>query len=120
MPKKLFALSEEDVNTLREVVRAWRAGDLGRPMPKGRQVQGRPDIVFGVVDATVTGTTGAVTTPASGTLSVYGFTSTGGTTDTGRNETVYNLSGTSATTDEWYCAVRDYKSGKFLLTNGDT
>lgn len=115
-----FALSQTDVDTLRELVAAYRAGELGRPMPRRFDVPGRVNILFGVVDATVTGTTGAVTNPVSGTLSVYKFTSTGGTTDTGRNETVYNVSAVSATTAEWSVAIRDYESGNFILAMCDT
>jgi len=85
-----------------------------------RPLGGRSDVIFGVVDATVTGTTGAVTDPGSGTLSVYKFTSTGGTSDTGRNETVYNMTAINATTDEWFVCLRDYQSGLFMLTMSDT
>ena len=85
-----------------------------------RPLGGRSDVIFGVVDATVTGTTGAVTDPGSGTLSVYKFTSTGGTSDTGRDETVYNMTTIDATTSEWSVCMRDYQSGLFMLAKGDT
>ena len=116
MPEKLYALSEGDVTTLRDLIAAFRAGDLGRPMGQKRPLGSRSNSVFGVVDATVTGTTGAGTDPTSGTLSVYKFTSTGGTSDTGTNETVYNMSLTDVTTDQYAVCERDFQSGNWILT----
>ena len=113
--EKLYALSEADYGILKEVVSAWRNGELGRPQPKPRRHLDRSDVVFGIVDATVAGTTGVATKPASGTMSVYDFTSTGGTTDTGRDETVYNPSATAATTGEWTVCLRDFRSGLWLV-----
>jgi len=115
MPKNIYALSESDAATLREMAAAYRAGELGRPLPKPRRPLPRCDVIFGVVDSQILGTTGSVTTPGSGTLNVYTFTSTGGTSDTGRNETVYNATATNASTDEYTVCVRDYNTGHYLI-----
>lgn len=112
--EKVYALSEADYATLREMAAAWRSGELGRPMGKPRTSSSRSEVIFGFVDATVTGTTGAATKPISGTLSVYGFTSTGGTTDAGFDETIYNATPVSMTTGQWVVGVRDFKSGNFF------
>ena len=112
--EKLYALSEADYGILKEVVSAWRNGELGRPTQTRRNPGPRSDVVFGFVDATVAGTTGVATKPVSGTLSVYGFTSTGGTTDAGFDETVYNATPVSLTTGQWVVGVRDFKSGNFF------
>jgi len=113
--RKLNMLSGEDVQVLREVVAQWRAGNLGRPLPQDRPSASRPNIVFGVPDSTITGTTGAATQPASGTVSVYNFTSTGGTSDSGRDVTAYNIRSADATTDNYVVCARDYKSGDWLI-----
>jgi hypothetical protein len=112
----VYALSEGDVGVLRELVAAYRSGLLTRPNPSGRYLEQRSEIMFGIVDATITGTTGSATTPGSGTLSVFNFTSTGGTTDSGNNETVYNASATDATTAEWTVCVRDFQSGNWIIS----
>ena len=116
----LYALSESDVSVLRDLVSAYRSGLLGKPNASRRITEQRQEIIFGVVDATITGTTGAATDPGSGTMSVFNFTSTGGTTDTGDNETVYNMSASSATTDEWQVCIRDFQSSNWMLAICDT
>jgi len=112
MAEELYALNLADVQTLRELVAAYRRGDLGRPQERGNAVPlVRGDVVFGIADAAISA---AATTPVSGTLNVYKMSSTGGVSDSGRNETVYNLSSVSRTTDEYTVGVRDYYSGKYL------
>lgn len=103
-----FQRMQQELNNLRRRLSAFRC-ELGDG-----------DVIFGVADAAIAGTSAALGDPYCGTLSVYKFTSTGGTTDqagttdSGRNETVYNLDTVSRTTDEYTVCVRDYKSGKWL------
>lgn len=115
MAEQLYGLSGGDVQTLREIVAAYRAGALGRPTYPGRTpLAERSNVIFGVADAAIAGTSAALADPGSGTLNVYKLSSTGGTTDSGRDETVYNLDTVSRTTDEYTVCVRDYESGKWL------
>lgn len=119
MPDDAYYLSRADVDVLRQIVAAYKRGDLGRPLQNARRaLPERSGVLFGVVDSAVNGTSGALTDPPSGTLNVYKFTSTGGTTDSGYDETVYNLSTVSRTTDEFTIAVRDFESGKFCAVSG--
>ena len=110
---KLYALSEDDVNALRDVIAAHRAGNLGGARGVVRRVFGRSNCIFGVADGTIAGTTGAATQPAGGTVSVHKFV-TSGTSDTGKNETAYNLSSVEVTTGMYVVLVRDYQSGVWL------
>lgn len=115
----LYALTEKDVATLKELVKAWRHEFLDRPSMKRQSERGqRADVIFGVVDASVAGTSNGLSDPPSGTMNVYNFSSTGGTTDSGLDETVYNLSSVARTTAEYTVAVRDYESGKWLAVAG--
>jgi hypothetical protein len=125
MAEQLYGLTGGDVQTLREIVAAYRAGSLGRPTYPGRTPLGeRSNVIFGVADAAIAGTSDDLSDPYCGTLNVYKFTSTGattdqaGTTDSGRDETVYNLSTVSRTTDEYTTCVRDYESGKWIAVGG--
>jgi hypothetical protein len=115
----VYGLSEDDVRLLRAMARDYRAGWLGRPLAKGsRSPAQRSSVIFGVADSGIAGTTGTLTDPGSGTLSIHNFTSTGGTTDSGLDETVYNVSTVTRTTDEFTVCVRDYESGRFLAVAG--
>jgi len=108
-----FQRMQQELNNLRRRLSAFRC-ELG----------GEENVIFGVADASIAGTTAALADPASGTLNVYKFTSTGattdqaGTVDTTRDETVYNLSTVARTTDEFTVAVRDYESGKWMAVAG--
>jgi len=115
MTDKLFALSETDVDALRGILSRYRAGNLGRPKTDTPGLPPRSNVLFGVPDATITGTTGSATNPANGTLSVYNFTSTGGTSDTGSNVTAYNMRSVDSTTDSYAICTRDYQSGNWMI-----
>lgn len=119
MSDDLYALSEDDVKVLREVVAAWKNGTLNRPLQHSRRsLSVRRDIIFGVPDAAINGTSDALSDPPSGTLNVYEMTSAGATTDSGQDETIYNPSSVARTTGEYVVAVRDYKSGLFMAATG--
>jgi hypothetical protein len=101
------------------MVAAWRRGEFRREAGEGLpSLAERPDVLFGVADASIAGTTGTLTKPGSGTLNVYKFTSTGGTSVTTRDETVHNLSTVARTTSEYTVAVRDYQSGRWMAVAG--
>jgi hypothetical protein len=118
MADELYALTKADVDVLRQVVSAWRQGNLGRPLQNSRRVLvGRTSVMFGVASTAIAGTTAALTDPGSGTLNVYKFDGTG-TTDTGRDETVYNLDTVSRTTGQFTVCVRDDESGRWMATGG--
>jgi hypothetical protein len=102
-----FQRMQQEMNNLRRRLSAFRC-ELG----------GEENVIFGVADASIAGTSAALADPASGTLNVYKFNSTGGTTDTSRDETVYNLATVARTTDEYTVAVRDYQSGKWMAVAG--
>lgn len=114
-----YYLNEDDVTILRQMAAAWKRGDFrvaaGEGLPP---LPERADVIFGVADSPVAGTTGTLTTPGSGLLSVYKFTSTGGTTDTTYNTTVHNLSAVSRTTDQFTIAARDFRSGRWMAVAG--
>lgn len=113
-----YVLSKSDVDILRRIVDAFQRGNLTLKSEGLPPLTPRSDVVFGVADASIAGTTGTLTTPGSGTLNVYKFTSTGGTTVTTRDETVYNLSTVARTTDEFTIAVRDFQSGRWMAVAG--
>ena len=114
-----YFLTGDDVTTLRTMVAAWRRGEFRREAGEGLpSLAERPDVLFGVADASIAGTTGTLTKPGSGTLNVYKFTSTGGTSVTTRDETVHNLSTVARTTSEYTVAVRDYQSGRWMAVAG--
>jgi hypothetical protein len=74
-----------------------------------------PRRIFGALTSAITGTTGLLANPKTGTLEVYSLTSTGGTTNTGRTQTVYHFSMVDATTDRWVGATKDMESGNWVL-----
>ncbi len=118
MADDLYGLSKADVDLLRDIVAAYRRGDLGRPMQNSRRtLASRTSVMFGVASTAIAGTTAALTDPGSGTLNVYKFDGTG-TTDTGRDETVYNLDTVSRTTGQFTVCVRDDESGRWMATGG--
>ena len=102
-----FQRMQQEMNNLRRRLSAFRC-ELG----------GEENVIFGVADASIAGTSAALADPASGTLNVYKFNSTGGTTDTSRDETVHNLSTVARTTSEYTVAVRDYESGRWMAVAG--
>lgn len=119
MADEHYVLSKSDVDVLRQVVAAWRSGTLGRPLQSPhRPLPARTSVIFGVPDASIEGTSDTLSEPHNGTLNVYTLTSTGGTTDSGRDETVFNLSTVARTTGEFVSAVRDDASGQWLMTSG--
>lgn len=114
-----YILSADDVAILREVVSAYRRGGLIRPLQAtGRTLPPRRDIIFGVAEAAVEGTSDALSDPHAGTLNVYELTTAGGTTDSGQNEEFWNMSSVARTTSEYTVCVRDYKSGLFMSMGG--
>ena len=116
MPDPLYALTATDVSALREIVSAYRSGDLGRPIEANWKWQKyRSVVVFGILDGAAAATTALIGPPKSATLKVYNMTSTGGTTYSGRDETVYNFAPQAATTDRWTFCVRDHYSGNWLI-----
>ena len=115
MNRKAYVLSPGDAQLIRDMAESFRAGDLGRPRPFFRRRLARSNFAFGIADATITGTTGAATKPHSGTVSLHTFTSTYGTSDSGLDVTAYNLSPVSATTGEFVCLARDFKSGQWVI-----
>lgn len=114
-----YYLNGDDVRVLRQIVDRYKRGEFFEQKGEGLpQLPKRGDVLFGVADVAIDGTTGTLTTPGSGTLNVYDFTSTGGTTVTTRDVTVYNLSSIARSTSEYTVAVRDYKSGNFMAVAG--
>jgi len=113
--KRIYGLSPADANLLQDMAARFRAGELGRPLPEQSQFMERANFAIGRPDATVTGTTGTLTDPGSGTVSMHRFTSTGGTCDTGQNVTAYNLATIDATTDMYVVMARDYATGNWLI-----
>lgn len=114
-----YYLNEDDVRILRRMADAFRRGENVEQKGEGLPpLPHRPDVIFGVADAPIAGTTGTLTTPGSGTLSVYKFTSTGGTTDTTYNTTVHNMSTVARTTDEFTVAIREFRSGRWMAVAG--
>lgn len=116
MAEQLYALTAADVGVLKDLIAAFRRGELGRPLQSSRRVlPARGSVMFGMADTAIEATSG--TNPGSGTLNVYRMT-TGGTTDTGRDETVRNLSSVARTTGEFTVCVRDDESGQWLAASG--
>lgn len=115
----LYALTPGDVNRLRELLRWFERTPKGNTHQQiTRPSLGPRSIVeLGQADSTIAGTTTG--TPGSGTVSVYGFTSTGGTTDTGINVTAYNFSKDSVASGRWLHLVRHHRSGRWLVNYED-
>ena len=113
---RLYGLTETQVERLKRLLDRVESGE---PIPVARERQwwesGPDRIIVGLVDSSIAATTSLTGPPVPGTLNVYGFTSAG-TTDTGRDETVYNFAPQAATTDRWTIAERDDVTGKWVIT----
>jgi hypothetical protein len=119
MPDDFYVLKLNDVNRIRRML-AWFEGtpqgaerrDGGTP-----SISNRRTIELAKADSTIAGTT--TVTPGSGTCSIYTFTSTGGTSDTGLNVTAYNLSKDSIASGRWLHLIRHHRSGRWLINYED-
>lgn len=116
MPEDLYGLSLSDVLELRKLLQSFRAGELGAPASRDTRRPLRPeDTIIGTLDgaaAALSSLTGALT---SATMSVYSFSSTGGTSDSGRNETVWNASKMQAVTGRWTVARRISTNARYVI-----
>lgn len=85
------------------------------PRAQRRPSPGSPrDIEFGKADSTIS----AATTSGvfgNGTCSIYTFTSTGGTTDTGENLTAWNMSLDTVAAGPWLQFKRHFRTGRWLI-----
>ena len=116
MADEIYGLSEADVSLLREMARAFRAGELGRPLAKPtRRPLRQEECIFGTLDGAIAATTAFTGPLKSGTMSVYSFTSTGGTSDTGLSETVYNAAKTQCITNVWTVAKRISRATRYIV-----
>lgn len=112
-----FVLDEGGVEALNAVQQAYRRGELQRrPLRGGRRLPVRTVSEFGKADAVISGST--TVTPGSGTVSIWSFTSTGGTTDTGTNVTAYNMTDRDVHTGGWVQLLRHERTGNWMITNG--
>lgn len=116
MPEELFGLPQSEVDLLRDMAAAYLAGELGPPYRgKTRRPMRSADVIFGFLQDSITATTGVDGAPNSGTLVLYEFTSTGGTTATTETETVYHFAPVAATTDRWSFAQRESRTAQYIL-----
>lgn len=91
----------------------YREATSGRTVVFTNQV-----VEIGKADSTIAASsTGG--TPGSGTVSIYTFTSTGGTTDTGENVTAFNLSIDSVAAGRWLGLNRHDRTGLWLIIYED-
>ena len=117
MAETLYALSASDVTRLRRLLAAFDAGELGQPSQGRRPLPGADRVIWGALTSAAAATTALLGPAKSATMNVYTFASTtGGTTDSGRDETVWNLAPQAATTDRWTVAERDNMSGQWIIT----
>ena len=117
MADDLYALSLEQIQRVAAMLSAFEAGELGRPQQPGRQPLGEgPKTIFGTLDGAAAATTALTGGLKSATLSVYSFTTTGGTTDTGHNETVWNAAKMQADTGRWTIAQRISANQRYVIT----
>jgi len=117
-PGKLYALTDDDVARLRAMLADWeqRPRREAPVVSPNERVRAYPDVEFGKADAVIAGTT--TVTPNSGTVSVWDFTSTGGTTDTGYNVTAYNVTPRDINTEGFVQLQFHPRSGKWLAVHG--
>jgi len=117
MAEQLYGLTATDVQRIKRMLRAYE-NDVKANTPRhagDRQVK-RDDCLFGRADDTISGST--TSTPGSGTVSLWKFTSTGGTTDTGDNVTAHNMTDRDIRTQGWVILHRDWRSNRWMITNG--
>lgn len=116
MADEIFGFTQMQIARLKRIIEAVEDSDLTRPNQSGRgRPRGRNTCVFGYLESAITGLAALNSAPTTGVLSVYSFTSTGGTTDTGDDVGVYHFATVSATTDRWTMAQWDHRSSKWLL-----
>lgn len=108
-------LTNEQVERIERVLTAFESGDLGSLHRGSRRPLYPARVIVGILTDPIAATTALTSKPKVGTLNVYSFTSTG-TTDTGRDETVYSFAPSIATTDRWTICERDDYTGKWVLT----
>lgn len=114
MADELYALSGTDVEVLRELVNAFRRGDLGRTLPKTRRQLDVPLIYAGqsgstgIAAATTAGLAGSALV-ALVTISTSGLMSA--TTEKVR---VYNMSSEAISANQWIQFKREAMTGRLV------
>lgn len=118
MAKAIYGLTETDVERLRAMLLDFERGPKRYAPWQTQQpsIRAYPDTEFGRADALIAGST--TTTPGKGVVSIWDFTSTGGTTDTTINVTAYNMTDRDVTT-AYYCQLQLHpRSGRWMIVNG--
>ncbi len=118
MAGEIFGFTLNDVDRLRRMLQEYETGAY-RNVPRNRErdIRTAGAVELGKADSTIAGTTTG--TPGSGTVSIYRFTSTGGTSDTGLNITAYNFSKDTVASGRWLHLVRHHRSGRWLVNYED-
>jgi len=115
---QLYGLTAQQVMRLKGLLAAWENGELRAALGQRRQPPYPPHAIeFGKADATISGVTAAGSTPYSGTISVFSFTTLGNTTDTGMNLTAWNFSTVQITTEQWVQLERHGRTGQWIIGN---
>lgn len=117
--RELYALTSEQVRILGELAAAYQNGELRfGNTPRKQALLDYPLLEFGTATATISGVSSVGAAPTTGSVNVFTFTSTGGTTDTGRNVGVYNFSTVSISTKDWV-HFRRHRTGRYIVTRVD-
>lgn len=118
MADKVYGLSDNDVRVLKDMVASWRRGQFDRKVqPERRPARERTDCIFGIPDDELDAYNSGQDPPYA-TLKIYNYTSTGGTTVTEQTATIYNVTPTARTTDQFVVCVRDFESGRWQVAGG--
>lgn len=116
MEQVLYGLTASQIARLRVLLDRIERGELSTPHPQPRLPGEAPDrVIVGVLTGSAAACASLLGTPTVATMNVYSFSSTG-TSDSGRDETVYNFAPQAATTDRWTVAERDSLTGKWIIT----
>ncbi len=111
----VYGFSQNDVDRIRVMLDVFEGGGTRRDRRGTRTWPTPSQKVFGRLSGQVAAATTLTGAPTTGTLQIYKFTSTGGTSDTGDTIGVYNFSVTAVTTDRWVMASCEVYSAKWLI-----
>lgn len=115
MADELFALTADDVSVLRDVVRAYRAGELGRPQQLGRRPLAEAASIYAAVASSTGVAAMAAGVAGSATVTVATVSTSGLLAESSHTVKAYNLSTSAVSANANIQIKREALTGRWLV-----
>lgn len=115
MAERIYGLTEQDVDVLRQMANAYRRGQLGRPLARSRRTVPDAQRIYIAYTSTAGITARSSNTAGTGTVTLYKCSTAGALTSTTNTETAYNTCSSAVAANTYIQVKREGLTGRLLV-----